>query len=289
MKDHPQTDDEQERFNETFVGTAISAATGAIPVAHEWPPLKGPRVLALDVVGNHAGVWVVIANGAEGSAEAVVGLVRDDDGWSWQSINRQDGLSAQEQEESESPVRVWSHQISFRHQQPMRLGAAMVWGRAVSATYQVGFGFADPQTKFVEEGTGCFLLLREVDQNQASLLRNIEDQRERAVDPILRVWKLDGSVMDIGRFSLRRSEGLSVPSWAAVFSTADHIIPNLPWVGDRRCSSPPGWGHPETRWMFADAHRLPDGTSGRLEKPVHILAIDEAKASRDITLPLIAP
>jgi hypothetical protein len=41
--------------------------------------------------------------------------------------------------------------------------------------------------------------------------------------------------------------------------------------------------------MFADAHRLPDGTSGRLEKPVHILAIDEAKASRDITLPLIAP
>ena len=32
-----------------------------------------------------------------------------------------------------------------------------------------------------------------------------------------------------------------------------------------------------------------NGTSGRVEKPVYIYEIDEAKASRDITLPLIAP
>jgi hypothetical protein len=213
MKDHSQTDDDQELFNETVVGKAISAVTGTVPVAHEWPPLKGPRVLALDVVGNHAGVWIVIANGAEGSAEAVVYLVRDHDGWSWQSINRQDGLSARKQEQSESPVHVWSYQISFRDQQPMGVGAAMVWGRAVSATYQVGFGFgfAEPRTKLVEGGTGCFLVLREVDQGQALLLRNIRDQRDEAVLPILRAWMLDGSVMDIGGVSVRRNEELSSP------------------------------------------------------------------------------
>lgn len=213
MNDHFQSDDDQELLNETFVGVAISAVTGTVPVAHEWPPLKGPQVLDLDVVGSHAGVWIVIANGAEESAEAVVGLVRDDDGWSWQSINRQDGLSARNEEESDSPVHVWSRQTSFRYQQPMRLGAAMVWGRAGSATYQVGFGFgfAEPQIKSVQEGTGCFLVLREVDQGQASLLRNIEDQRDKAVDPMLRAWMLDGSVMDIGTFSFRRNEELSSP------------------------------------------------------------------------------
>jgi hypothetical protein len=46
----------------------------------------------------------------------------------------------------------------------------------------------------------------------------------------------------------------------------------------RQAGVHPSWA------AYSGCYRL-----GRVEKPVHIWAIDEAKASRDITLPLIAP
>ncbi len=196
--------------NEMIVRLALSGLDGQIPISDQWPLAKGPQLLALDVVGHQASVWAAQVEEEGRSTEATVCLNREDGQWSAHAVNREDGFSQRTRSDPASPLHAWSFQISFRDLEPK--GVAVVWGRASAGIYQVasGFGFAEPRIRAIQNTTGCFLIVQEVDQSQAATLRTIRDMRDDAGEPILRAWSRDGSVIDLGGgFQVRRNEKLS--------------------------------------------------------------------------------
>jgi hypothetical protein len=197
-------------IDDLLIDTAISAVEGHTSVAAGWPLARGPRVLALDIFGRHAGVWVGVVGTHGSSVESVVSLSEVDGKWSAYALGREDGFSGRNANQESSPIYAWSYRTSFRELDPT--GTVMVWGRAKADVHRVesGFGFTEPVTREVEVGTGCFLMVNVVNQDQATTFHSIVDSRGTGIEPILRTWSRAGSVMDLSSgFTIRRNVALS--------------------------------------------------------------------------------
>lgn len=180
-----------------LVRIALSALAGSRPIANEWPLPSGDHILAFDTVGNQAAVWVAIDHQGARTTAAIVSLDRDSEGWLPKSVDRQDSFFARTPTRRDSPLYGWSSKVSFRERSLE--GMAMVWGRALPTTLQVGigYGFSEPRLKSLDRGTGYFLVVEPIDRIQAETLCDFMDLGIESPEPILRVWSSDGRVVDL--------------------------------------------------------------------------------------------
>lgn len=188
---------EEDSEWETNKSIAESFMGGSLQVEHEWPRVGRSCVVSLDLVGRNAAMWVATAESATRISGRIVHLYRVEESWRVNSIQWLDDFSVSEKTILGPSVYEWSAALSFRVNEP--IGAVMVWGRAGLTTSEVefGFGFSVPRRRRIEAGTGCFLLIQEVDQEAASIFRTLQMMDESASQPILRVWASNGFGTDV--------------------------------------------------------------------------------------------
>jgi hypothetical protein len=192
-----QAPDEESRVK-SIKNAALTAVNEAITIAGEWPQDGTPVVLSGDIVGIHAGLWIAIREDPGQITEGIVHLIHEGNAWRVNSTVRVDNFEHQRGLETSPPCVNWSCSTSFPVLGPT--GVAMLWGLADGNAVEVefGFGFAEPRRRPVERGTGCFLVLQEIDQDQASVFRNLRAMKRNATQPILTLHQENGTQISVG-------------------------------------------------------------------------------------------
>jgi hypothetical protein len=185
---------------ESIKAIADSVMVNTRQVEHEWPKTGVSCVVSLDVAGKNAAMWMAVGEPQGQISGAIVHLVHVNEHWNVNSVLSLEEFSPKKKSTKGQLVHSWASLISFRVGEP--IGAAIVWGIARSTVNEVefgiGFGISEPRKRHVEPGTGCFLLLQEVDQDAASIFQACLKAEEKASQPLLRIWANDGSMILVG-------------------------------------------------------------------------------------------